>query len=59
MFGVDLEALLRRESETGELIPNVVPRVLEVCLSEIEGRGLSESGICKSRLLPRGFLWCN
>ena len=51
VFGVDLDVLLRRESGIGELVPNAVPRVLELCLSEIEARGLTESGICEFFLL--------
>lgn len=48
VFGVDLEVLLRRETGGSEAPPGTVPRVLELCLSEIETRGLSEVGICSS-----------
>ncbi|KAH8112731.1 hypothetical protein DFH11DRAFT_473608 [Phellopilus nigrolimitatus] len=45
VFGVDLEFLLRREANGGEVAPDAVPAVLELCLKEIEERGLTEQGI--------------
>ncbi|KAI5119639.1 hypothetical protein M0805_009001 [Coniferiporia weirii] len=45
MFGVDLSFLLRREADGEELSPDTVPKVLELCLREIEERGLAEQGI--------------
>ncbi|EJD07051.1 uncharacterized protein FOMMEDRAFT_118141 [Fomitiporia mediterranea MF3/22] len=44
VFGVDLTFLVRRESG-GEVPLDAVPRVLELCLKEIEDRGLTEQGI--------------
>lgn len=49
VFGVDLDFLLRRETGGGEVPADVVPQVLELCLKEIEERGLTEQGICKFR----------
>ena len=49
VFGVDLSFLVRREADGDEVSPDAVPRVLELCLKEIERRGLRESGICKCR----------
>lgn len=45
-FGVDLESLLRREAGIADIAPGAVPRVIELCLKEIETRGLTEAGIC-------------
>ncbi|KAF9523713.1 hypothetical protein CPB83DRAFT_862338 [Crepidotus variabilis] len=45
VFGVELEFLLRRESERDSIAPDAVPAIIEQCLSEIETRGLSEVGI--------------
>ncbi|KAJ6448674.1 Rho GTPase activation protein [Mycena vitilis] len=44
MFGVDLNFLLRREQETDDMPPGTIPSVVERCLSEIEARGLTETG---------------
>lgn len=49
VFGVDLSFLLHREADGDEIAPDAVPRVLELCLKEIEKRGLTEQGICKSK----------
>lgn len=47
VFGVDLFALVQREAPNGEPQPGTVPSFFERCLSEVEGRGLEEVGICK------------
>ena len=47
VFGVDLTFLVKREAGTEEVSPDAIPRVLELCLAEIEKRGLTEQGICK------------
>lgn len=47
VFGVELEFLLRRETGSDEISPGTVPIVIEQCLTEVEGRGLTEVGICK------------
>lgn len=47
VFGVDLELILQRENPNWESEPGAVPRVVELCLSEIETRGLTEVGICE------------
>ncbi|KAJ8454279.1 hypothetical protein ONZ45_g19367 [Pleurotus djamor] len=44
VFGVDLNALLRRENGD-EVPPGTIPKVLEQCLYVIESRGLTEVGI--------------
>lgn len=44
---MDLEFLLIREARGNDVSPDAVPKVLELCLTEIEGRGLTEQGICK------------
>ena len=46
VFGVDLTFLLRREADGSEVPLDAVPKVLELCLKEIEERGLTEQGIC-------------
>lgn len=51
MFGVDLTFLVLREAGGDEITPDAVPSVLELCLSKIEERGLTEQGICKLLLL--------
>lgn len=48
VFGVDLDVLLRREANGDDVPADIVPAVLELCLTEIENRGLSEQGICGS-----------
>ena len=50
-----MEYLVLREASGGEVSPDAVPRVLELCLAEIEARGLTEQGICKSILLYHGL----
>ncbi|KAF8161574.1 hypothetical protein B0H34DRAFT_701542 [Crassisporium funariophilum] len=45
VFGVELEFLLRRETESDQVPPGTVPTIIEQCLSEVESRGLSEVGI--------------
>lgn len=46
VFGVDLTFLVRREAGGAEVPTEAVPKVLELCLKEIEERGLTEQGIC-------------
>ena len=53
VFGVELEFLLRREAEDGEIAPGVVPQVFEMLLREVESRGLTEHGICEFSLYAR------
>ena len=48
VFGVDLQFLLKREALGGEVQPGAIPSMIEQCLNEIERRGLTEVGICKS-----------
>ena len=48
VFGVDLRILLQREAQNGIIQPGAVPFFLTQCLTEIELRGLTEVGICKS-----------
>ncbi|KAL5486267.1 BEM2 [Sanghuangporus weigelae] len=45
VFGVDLTFLVRREAGGEEVPSDAVPSVLELCLREIEERGLTEQGI--------------
>ncbi|EPQ55246.1 hypothetical protein GLOTRDRAFT_61161 [Gloeophyllum trabeum ATCC 11539] len=45
VFGVDLEVLVHRDKSNDDKKPVAVPVFLERCLSEIENRGLTESGI--------------
>ncbi|KAF7331838.1 Rho GTPase activating protein 22 [Mycena kentingensis (nom. inval.)] len=45
VFGVDIAFLLRREIGVDDIPPGTLPSVIERCLSEIEGRGLTEVGI--------------
>lgn len=45
VFGVDLSFLVRREADGEEVSPHAVPKVLDMCLEEIEKRGLEEVGI--------------
>lgn len=47
MFGVALGELIARENNDATNDERVVPHVLELCLSEIERRGLTEAGLCK------------
>ncbi len=49
VFGHDILTVLRRENPAGECIPGAIPRVVELCISEIERRGITEVGICKWR----------
>ena len=58
---MDLEYLVHREGNGGDVSPDAVPKVLELLLTEIEAHGLMEQGICKNRI--SGFcvrlLMCN
>ena len=47
MFGVDIDVILKREAHGEDIPPDAVPRVLEILLTEIETRGLTEQGICE------------
>ena len=69
VFGVELNFLLRREAEDGDILPGAIPSVVERCLSEVESRGLSEVGICMflsgfqtfsstDEILRRSDCWC-
>lgn len=44
VFGVDLQFLIRREAD-GDPQPGAIPLVVEQCINEVEGRGLTEVGI--------------
>jgi hypothetical protein len=46
VFGVDLQFLIRREAD-GDPQPGAIPLVVEQCINEVEGRGLTEVGICE------------
>ena len=49
VYGVDLEVIIRREN--GGLIPEgVIPKIAESCLAEVERRGMTEVGICRSTI---------
>ena len=54
VFGVPLEVLIARENPGVMDLEGIVPRVLDVCLTEIERRGLNETGLCMltQRSLP-------
>lgn len=52
VFGVELEFLLEREANGAEVPPGAIPSVMANCLEEVETRGLSEVGICKSLFPP-------
>jgi hypothetical protein len=43
VFGVELQFLLQREA-AGQA--GAIPTIIELCLAEVEARGLSEQGIC-------------
>lgn len=45
VFGVDLSFLVRREAGGEEVASDAIPNVLDLCLKEIEARGLTELGI--------------
>ncbi|KAG8973086.1 rho GTPase-activating protein [Tulasnella sp. 425] len=45
IFGKDILTILQRESPTGEYVPGAIPRVVEMCLAEINKRGLQEPGL--------------
>ncbi|CCM03013.1 uncharacterized protein FIBRA_05130 [Fibroporia radiculosa] len=45
VFGVELDILLQREAENGEVQPGAIPTVLERLICEVESRGLTEIGI--------------
>jgi len=57
VFGVDLEYLVLREANGGDVSPDAVPKVLEILLTEIEARGLTEQGICKNRIILCSGCW--
>ncbi|TFY55136.1 hypothetical protein EVJ58_g8436 [Rhodofomes roseus] len=44
-FGVDLEVILKRESQDGDVPLGTIPSILERLISEVETRGLTEVGI--------------
>ncbi|TFK68485.1 hypothetical protein BDN72DRAFT_679331 [Pluteus cervinus] len=44
VFGVELNVLLERETG-GDVLPGIIPSIIERCLTEIEARGLTEVGI--------------
>lgn len=46
VFGVELEVLLTREAPNGEIQPGAIPAVIERLISEVENRGLQDTGIC-------------
>jgi hypothetical protein len=50
VFGVDLEFLLEREAGGAQPEVGAIPSVMQICLSEVESRGLDEVGICMFRL---------
>ncbi|KAG8871240.1 rho GTPase-activating protein [Tulasnella sp. 331] len=45
IFGLDLMSLLRRESPTDQYTAGVIPRMVQMCIAEVEKRGLTEPGI--------------
>ncbi|KAG9036552.1 rho GTPase-activating protein [Tulasnella sp. JGI-2019a] len=45
IFGLDLISLLRRESPSGQYTAGVLPRLVQMCIAEVEKRGLTEPGI--------------
>ncbi len=47
VFGLDLEFLLEREGG-GEVQPGAIPSVINKLILDVETRGLTEIGICKS-----------
>jgi hypothetical protein len=46
---VELEFLLQKEAGAQGVQPCVIPSIIQVCLAEVEARGLSEQGICMRR----------
>jgi GTPase-activating protein BEM2 len=58
VFGVDLELLLRREADGEEIVPGAIPHVIELCLREIESRGLTEQGICQYNRSEQYCVFC-
>lgn len=54
MFGQDLDTLIRNENPHLALVrgpiprttETVIPRALDICLAEIERRGLTDLGLC-------------
>ena len=48
VFGVNLEALVQREVGSEDIPPGTIPKVMELCIDEVERRGLTEVGICES-----------
>ena len=55
VFGVELEFLLQKEAggqgqgQGQGVQPGAIPSIIQVCLAEVEARGLSEQGICMCR----------
>jgi len=47
VFGVSLDELIARENHGIGGVDGTIPYVLELCLHEIERRGLTEAGLCK------------
>ncbi|KAG8954107.1 rho GTPase-activating protein, partial [Tulasnella sp. 408] len=45
IFGQNILTVLQRESPTGDYTPGAIPRVVEMCLAEINKRGLQEPGL--------------
>ncbi|KAG8909517.1 rho GTPase-activating protein [Tulasnella sp. 417] len=45
IFGQNILTVLQRESPTGEYVPGAIPRLVEMCLAEINKRGLQEPGL--------------
>ena len=48
VFGVDLQFLLQREARDQEVQPGAIPSVVERLIEEVDKRGLTEIGICRS-----------
>lgn len=55
VFGVELEFLLEREADEEDVPPGTIPSVMASCLTEVETRGLSEVGICRSLCREHSF----
>ena len=54
---MDLDFLLQRDAPNGEVAPGTLPAVFSRLIAEVEARGLTEIGICKSRSLMS--VWSN
>lgn len=48
VFGVELSYLIERETGSPDPPAGAVPQILNMLLEEIETRGLTEEGICRS-----------